>query len=120
MPTGPVRRPPQELAFAAAIRTARVEAGLTQTDVAEKAGLPAAHGAERRARAHAVPASARPLPSLRRSCGCSMSWWLCRPRRGSSHRRWAGHGVLIDPEPLLPTRWYRVLYHDAACGLARE
>jgi DNA-binding XRE family transcriptional regulator len=42
MPTGPVRRPPQELAFAAAIRTARVEAGLTQTDVAEKAGLQSA------------------------------------------------------------------------------
>jgi transcriptional regulator with XRE-family HTH domain len=39
MPSGPVRRPPQELAFAAAIRAARVEAGLTQADVAERAGL---------------------------------------------------------------------------------
>ena len=39
MPSGPVRRPPQELAFAAAIRAARVEAGRTQADVAEKAGL---------------------------------------------------------------------------------
>ncbi len=40
MPSGPVRRPPQELAFAAAIRAARVAAGRTQADVAEKAGLP--------------------------------------------------------------------------------
>jgi transcriptional regulator with XRE-family HTH domain len=39
MPSGPVRRPPQELAFAAAIRAARVETGLTQADVAERAGL---------------------------------------------------------------------------------
>jgi transcriptional regulator with XRE-family HTH domain len=39
MPSGPVRRPPQELAFAAAIRAARVEAGRTQADVAERAGL---------------------------------------------------------------------------------
>ena len=38
MPSGPVRRPPHELAFAAAIRAARVEAGLTQADVAERAG----------------------------------------------------------------------------------
>jgi len=40
MPSGPVRRPPHEFAFAAAIR-ARIEAGRTQADVAEKAGLPA-------------------------------------------------------------------------------
>jgi hypothetical protein len=30
-----------------------------------------------------------------------------------SRRRRAGHGVLIDPEPMLPTRGYRVLRHDA-------
>jgi hypothetical protein len=29
MPSGPVRRPPHELAFAAAIRAARIETGLT-------------------------------------------------------------------------------------------
>ncbi len=40
MPSGPVRRPPHELAFAATIRAARVEAGRTQADVAEAAGLP--------------------------------------------------------------------------------
>ncbi len=40
MPSGPVRRPPQEPAFAAAIRAARVETGRTQADVAAKAGLP--------------------------------------------------------------------------------
>ena len=39
MASGPVRRPPHELAFAAAIRAARFEAGRTQGDVAEKAGL---------------------------------------------------------------------------------
>jgi transcriptional regulator with XRE-family HTH domain len=39
MPSGPVRRPPQELAFAAAIRAARGEAGRTQADVASKTGL---------------------------------------------------------------------------------
>jgi transcriptional regulator with XRE-family HTH domain len=40
IPSGPVRRPPHELAFAAAIRAARVEAGRTQADVAAGAGLP--------------------------------------------------------------------------------
>jgi hypothetical protein len=40
MPSGPVRRPPHELTFAAAIRAARVEADLTQADLAEQAGLP--------------------------------------------------------------------------------
>jgi DNA-binding XRE family transcriptional regulator len=40
MPSGPVRRPPHELAFAAAIKAARVEAGRTQIEVAEAAGLP--------------------------------------------------------------------------------
>ena len=40
MPSGPLRRPPQELAFAAAIRAARIEAGRTQADVAAGAGLP--------------------------------------------------------------------------------
>jgi transcriptional regulator with XRE-family HTH domain len=40
MPSGPVRRPPQELAFAAAIRAARIEAGRTQADVAAGADLP--------------------------------------------------------------------------------
>ncbi len=40
MPSGPVRRPPHELAFAAAIRAARVEAGRTQADVAAAADLP--------------------------------------------------------------------------------
>ena len=40
MPNGPVRRPTHELIFAAAIRAARVEAGRTQADVAEQAGLP--------------------------------------------------------------------------------
>jgi transcriptional regulator with XRE-family HTH domain len=39
MPSGPVRRPPQELAFAAAIRAARIESGLTQADIADRAGL---------------------------------------------------------------------------------
>lgn len=34
------RRPPRELALAAAIKAARIEAGRTQADVAEKAGLP--------------------------------------------------------------------------------
>jgi transcriptional regulator with XRE-family HTH domain len=40
MASGPVRRPPPELAFAAAIRAARVEAGRTQADVAAGADLP--------------------------------------------------------------------------------
>jgi transcriptional regulator with XRE-family HTH domain len=40
MPSGPVRRPPHELAFAAAIRAARIEAGRTQADVAAAADLP--------------------------------------------------------------------------------
>ncbi len=40
MPSGPVRRPPHELAFAAAVKAARLVAGRTQVDVAEKAGLP--------------------------------------------------------------------------------
>ncbi len=40
MPSGPVRRPPQGLAFAAAIRSARVEAGRTRADVAAAADLP--------------------------------------------------------------------------------
>ena len=40
MPSGPVRRPPHEPVFAAAIRAARIEAGRTQVDVAEAAGLP--------------------------------------------------------------------------------
>jgi transcriptional regulator with XRE-family HTH domain len=35
-----VRRPPHELAFAAAIRTARIEANRTQVELAEQAGLP--------------------------------------------------------------------------------
>jgi transcriptional regulator with XRE-family HTH domain len=35
-----VRRPPHELAFAAAIRTARNEAKRTQAELAEQAGLP--------------------------------------------------------------------------------
>ena len=39
MPSGPVRRPPHELAFAAAIRAARIQAGRPQADVAEQAGL---------------------------------------------------------------------------------
>lgn len=39
MPSGPVRRPPHELAFAAAIRAARVGAGRTQADLAKQAGL---------------------------------------------------------------------------------
>jgi DNA-binding XRE family transcriptional regulator len=39
MPSGPIRRPPHELEFAAAIRAARVEAGRTQANVAEQAGL---------------------------------------------------------------------------------
>jgi transcriptional regulator with XRE-family HTH domain len=39
MPSGPVRRPPDELAFAAAIRAARMAAGRTQADVAAEAGL---------------------------------------------------------------------------------
>ena len=40
MPRDRVRRPTHELVFAAAIRAARVEAGRTQSDVAEQAGLP--------------------------------------------------------------------------------
>jgi transcriptional regulator with XRE-family HTH domain len=40
MPSGPVRRPPHELAFAAAIRAARVGTGRTQADVSAGAGLP--------------------------------------------------------------------------------
>ena len=36
---GPVRHPPQELAFAAAIRVARTQDGRTQADVAKQAGL---------------------------------------------------------------------------------
>jgi DNA-binding XRE family transcriptional regulator len=40
MPSGPVRRPLHELAYAAAtIRAARVKTGTTQADVAEQAGL---------------------------------------------------------------------------------
>ena len=40
MHRGLVRRPSYELAFAAAITAARVEAGRTQADVAEQADLP--------------------------------------------------------------------------------
>jgi transcriptional regulator with XRE-family HTH domain len=40
VPSGSVGRQPDELAFAASIRAARIEAGRTQADVAEKAGLP--------------------------------------------------------------------------------
>jgi len=73
MPSGPVRRPPHALAFAAAIRAARVGAGRTQVDVAEEAGLPlhTLHSADK---AHGVPASERPLPSLRPSGGRLTSW----------------------------------------------
>jgi transcriptional regulator with XRE-family HTH domain len=39
MPSGPVRRPPHELAFVAAIRAAREDAGYTQADLATRAGL---------------------------------------------------------------------------------
>ena len=40
MPSVPGRRPTYELAFAAAITAARIEAGRTQADVAEQANLP--------------------------------------------------------------------------------
>jgi hypothetical protein len=103
MPSGPVRRPPQELAFAAAIRAARVGAGRTQADVAEAAGLPV-HTLQTPSRAHGVLASARPLPLLRRSVVRSMSWWRCPRRRRSSRPRWAGLGVLMELEPLLAVR----------------
>ena len=79
------------------IRAAGVEAGRTQADVAEAAGLPVHTHCRAPSKAHGVPASAKPLPSLRRSAGRWTSWCRCRPQRGSSHRRWAGHGALIDP-----------------------
>jgi transcriptional regulator with XRE-family HTH domain len=69
MPSGPVRRPPHELAFAAAIRAARVEAGRTQADVAEAAGL-AVHtlqSAEQGARRTSVGEAAAIAQALGRS-----------------------------------------------------
>jgi hypothetical protein len=102
MPSGPVRRPRHELAFAAAIRAARVEAGRTQADVAAGDGLPVrpVQRAEQGRRRVTLGDGA---PSLSRSDVHSTSWWLCQRRRRSSRRRLLGHGGLTDPD-LLWTR----------------
>jgi DNA-binding XRE family transcriptional regulator len=69
MPNGPVRRPPYELAFAAATRAARCEPGRTQVDVAEKAGLPlhTLHSVEQGARRTSVGEAAAIAQALGRS-----------------------------------------------------
>ena len=64
-------------------------------------------------RAYGGSVSVKRQPSLSRWGGRLTSWCRWPSRRRSSRRRWVGHGVLIEVEPMLPTRGYRVLCHDA-------
>ena len=119
MPSGLVRHPPRQLAFAAAIRAVRDGDVRTQADVAAKAGL-SARGAQPVSRA--TPAislrEAVVALSLSRLAGRLTSWvpvsaarsavwWPPRLRRCASPPRRVRAGVRLTRFTSMSTRLYR-------------